>query len=204
MKEKERIPAGLGKLYFTTADDKNLEHLQEVKLRKADFDVPDDVEHHWEGNQVKGFTITGTATLEIDKVNTKNLRKLMYGQGRLPRKEKKRRVNSIMRNRVLLTEVALSLWIHEQYAYSMIAGKMFSTAIKRDENGHPVIMLKSQEGLLVEKVMLRIKAKQEKIIRRNYDIVKEKKRQALRFMQEQNRSRCENPIFKELEKETTD
>lgn len=128
--------AGLGKLYVTTADDKNLEHLQEVKVHKIDFkDIPYDVEHHW-NEKDKGFTITATARIDCPEGNKqvqKLLKQLTEGEGRLPRKEKKRRINRIMRNERALIGLILLTMINPMQVHDMVACLLFPECIGRAE-----------------------------------------------------------------------
>ena len=196
MGEKEQTPAGLGQLYFTTVDDKEMKNLRPVGLCKTTLNVStnEEVESHWADN--KGYEITGT--LHLDNSQAKKLRKLL-SDGHMPRKEKKRRKNRVLRDRQLLTRIAIALWTNDYYGYMMACGKMFPERFKRDECDNPVLILQPYEHKLARILVKRIKAKQEKIMRQNWDIVKEMKRKALHFAQERFKYRMEHPIFRHVD-----
>lgn len=193
---EQEIPAGLGQLYFTTADDKELKNLRPVGLCKTTFNVSTNeiVESHWSEN--KGYEITGT--LHFDNRQAKKLRKLL-SDGRMPRKEKKRRKNRVLRDRKMLTRIAIALWTNDFYGFMMAAGKMFPERFKRDECDNPLLILEYNEHKVYRVLVRRIKENQEKIIRQNWDIVKEMKRKAPWMMQEQFKCRKEHPIFRHVD-----
>lgn len=191
---EQGTPTGLGQLYFTTADDKELKNLRPVGLCKTTLNVStnEEVESHWADN--KGYEITGT--LHLDNRQARKLRKLL-SDGRMPRKEKKRRKNRVLRDRKLLTRIAIALWINYYYGFMMAADKMFPERFKMDELNNPVLILQPNENKVVCNLVKRIKENQVRIIRQNWDIVKEMKREALWFMQEQFRK--ELPIFRHVD-----
>lgn len=105
MGEEANTPAGIGKMYWTTADDKNLEHLKPIDghivgsggLHTEEW-KEDDAER-----RSKGWVIQGTVRVDVDSQGLKKMHKLLTGgRGRLPRKEKKRRINRIARNKLTL------------------------------------------------------------------------------------------------------
>lgn len=105
MGEEANTPAGIGRLYFTTADDKNLEHLKPLDghivgsggLHTEEW-KEDDADR-----RSKGWVIQGTARVDVDSQDIKKMHELLTGgRGRLPRKEKKRRINRIARNKLTL------------------------------------------------------------------------------------------------------
>lgn len=145
MGEQEQL-AGLGKLYVTTADDKDLEHLQEVKVHKTDFkDIPDDVEHRWDKKD-KGFVITATARIDCPEGNKhvqKLLKLLTEGKGRLPRKEKKRRIRRITRNENLFLLLILTTYYNPLIVENMVGALLFPERVGKDEDGRIVLFLKN-------------------------------------------------------------
>ena len=156
MGEEEQIPAGLGKLYFTTADDKNTEHLQEVELKGhcidfKDLDTEGEGKSDWAGNDGKGWTITATARLdspEGEKQAKRIWKLLTEGEGRLPRKEKKRRINSIMRNEKTLIGFVLLTMINPAQAHDMAAYLLFPERVGRAEGCNvPVVCLKNHASI---------------------------------------------------------
>lgn len=190
------MPAGLGQLYFTTVDDKELKNLRPVGLCKTTLNVsPDEeVESHWSDN--KGYEVTGT--LYFDNRQARKLRKLL-SDGRMPRKEKKRRKNRVLRDRELLTRIAIALWINDYYGYMMACGRMFPERFKVDECDNRVLILQPNEHKVASILVKRIKAKHEKIVRQNWDIVKEMKRKALWMMQEELKYLKEHPTFRHVD-----
>ncbi len=105
MGEKNMNPAGLGsKLYFCRAEDleKNPNTpMQEVELTPhvgdiafAEWYEPQEGE---DGRSNKGgFPTTFTATIEPTPEQNKLFRRLMQGQGRLPRRRKKKLMNRVL------------------------------------------------------------------------------------------------------------
>lgn len=145
MKEQE-IPVGMGKLYVTTADDKNLEHLQEIKLHKTDFkNVSDDAGHHWNGNN-KGFAITANLRFDSPKEQKqahKLWKRLTEGEGRLPRKEKKRRISRITRNEEQFLYLILLTYYKPSAAENIVAASLFPERVGKDEeSGMAVVCFK--------------------------------------------------------------
>lgn len=145
-------PAGLGKLYFTTAEDKNLEHLQEVELKGhridfKDIDIEDDSKNHWGDNDGNGWAVTATARLDLpegEKQARRIWKQLTEGEGRLPRKEKKRRINRIMRNERDLTGLILLTIVNPMQVRDMVAYLLFPECIGRAEGYNvPVVCLKN-------------------------------------------------------------
>lgn len=106
------MPAGMGKIYFVPKDKLllpdgsiNESQLQEVDLGKAPngmtngmLTYKDEDEDQVADSNDKGWSVTGTGTITTDKGERANLHKLLFGDRRLPRKTKKRLLNSILRN----------------------------------------------------------------------------------------------------------
>lgn len=106
MGEENMNPAGLGsKLYFCRKEDFEKDPntpMQEVKLEPVKIDdiamfedVAQECGNGYSG--MKGFTLTGTATFNgCTKEQKKLMRRMMYGQGRLPRRRKKKLMNRVL------------------------------------------------------------------------------------------------------------
>lgn len=186
--QEQEIPAGLGQLYFTTADDKELKNLRPVGLCKTTLDVSpsDEMESHWP--KYESHVITGS--LHLDNSQAKKLRKLL-SDGRMPRKEKKRRKNRVLRDRKLLTRIAIALWGNDYYAWMMACDRMFPERFKIDEYINRELILQPNESKVIRILVKYIEQNQEKIIRQNWDVIKEMKRQALWMMQENFNRRME-------------
>lgn len=126
-------------MYFTTADDKNMEHLQEVELKGHRIDFKDlgtenGEKSGWGNNDGKGWTITATGRLDLPEgeKQAKRIWKLLAdGEGRLPRKEKKRRINSIMRNEKTLIGFVLLTMINPARANDLAAHLLFPERVAR-------------------------------------------------------------------------
>ena len=100
-------PAGLGdKLYFCRKEDFEKAPaplpMQEVKLEPVKIG---DIAMFEDGAQecgsgygwMKGFTLTGTASFDgCTKEQKKLMHRMMYGQGRLPRRRKKKLMNRVL------------------------------------------------------------------------------------------------------------
>ncbi len=107
MEVNQQQPAGLGKLYVIRKDDIEMKPIElgaATKLNVTESD--EDAQESPYSN--KGFTITGTARIETDGEMPSALRKLIRGDGRLPRKEKKRRMNKLLRNHYALMFMCIS------------------------------------------------------------------------------------------------
>lgn len=106
MEEENMNPAGLGsKLYFCRKEDfeKDPAHLpmQEVKLTPHVGDIAfaewHEPQEGGDGRSNKGgFSTTLTATIEPTPEQNKFFRRLMQGQGRLPRRRKKKLMNRVL------------------------------------------------------------------------------------------------------------
>ena len=152
---EDEMPAGLGKLYIAPAGDMNPEHLQPIELRSAAIDLGDEESHAsestWGNNDGNGYYITGTGRMEISKETRKNLQKLMRGQGRLPRKEKKRMRNSILRNKRALIFVLISAMMDYSTAFNNAAVLIFSERPRTtDVEGYDLIQLNNAEWHAVD------------------------------------------------------
>lgn len=152
---EDEMPAGLGKLYIAPAGDMNPEHLQPIELHSAAIDLGDGESHAsestWGNNGGNGYCITGTGRMEISKETRKNLQKLMRGQGRLPRKEKKRMRNSILRNKRALIFVLISTMIDYSTAFNNAAVFIFSERPRTaDVEGYDLIQLNNAEWHAVD------------------------------------------------------
>ena len=152
---EDEMPAGLGKLYIAPAGDMNPEHLQPIELHSVAIDLGDGESHAsestWGNNDGNGYYITGTGRIEISKETRKNLQKLMRGQGRLPRKEKKHIRNSILRNKRALIFVLISTMIDYSTAFNNAAVLIFSERPRTtDVEGYDLIQLNNAEWHAVD------------------------------------------------------
>lgn len=170
MGEKEQIPAGIGKMYFTTADDKNLEHLQEVELKNCTLNLNDadtEGESHWADNNDKGWTFTGTATLAPNK-STELMRKILHGSGRLPRKEKKRRRNRIMRNKKILIRLLTCTMIDRGTAFNEAAVVMFGEKKRVNDEHMSYLLLNKAEWHAVDTFIAGIYKRRLRMLKREW------------------------------------
>lgn len=152
---EELIPAGLGKLYIAPAGDMNPEHLQPIELHSVAIDLGDGESHAsestWGNNGGKGYCITGTLKLENNKETRKNMQKLMRGQDRLPRKEKKRMRNSILRNKRALIFVLIATMMGYGTAFNDAAAFIFAGRQRTtDGEGHALMQLNNAEWHAVD------------------------------------------------------
>ena len=152
---EELIPAGLGKIYIAPAGDMDPEHLQPIELHSVAIDLGDGESHAsestWGNNGGNGYHITGTGRMEISKEARKNLQKLMRGQGRLPRKEKKHIRNSILRNKRVLIFVLIATMIDYSTAFNDAAVFIFSGRPRTaDVEGYDLIQLNNAEWHAVD------------------------------------------------------
>lgn len=152
---EDEMPAGLGKLYIAPGGVMNPEHLQPIELHSATIDLGDGESHAsestWGNNGGKGYCITGTGRMEISKEARKNLQKLMRGQGRLPRKEKKHIRNSILRNKRILIFVLIATMIDYSTAFNDAAVFIFSGRPRTtDVEGYDLIQLNNAEWHAVD------------------------------------------------------
>lgn len=134
-------PAGLGgKLYFCRKEDLEKDPncpMQEVKLEPhvGDISMSEDEQQERKNGygSMKGFTITGTATLETTPEQQKLIHRLAYGHGRLPRRRKKQVMNRVLRhdNRICKT---IALLTHPMFSESdvlyLMAQVMFQDKIQ--------------------------------------------------------------------------
>jgi len=152
---EELIPAGLGKLYIAPAGDMNPEHLQPIELHSVAIDLGGGEsyasESTWGNDGCKGYCITGTLKLENNKETQKHLQKLMRGQGRLPRKEKKRMRNSILRNKRALILVLIATNMSYGTAFNDAAAFIFADRPRTtDGEGHALMQLNNAEWHAVD------------------------------------------------------
>lgn len=102
--ECSEAPAGLGStVYVCRADGMPLTAVNDCKLHKIDL-TDDGIKKEEEHKH--GFSITATATFEEPKMSV-GLKRLLYPRVRLPRKEKKRRLNYVMRQLQLSSTIII-------------------------------------------------------------------------------------------------
>ncbi|MBR6140918.1 MAG: hypothetical protein IKQ37_04040 [Bacteroidaceae bacterium] len=173
MGEKE-TPAGLGRIYVTTADDKKLEHLQPIECHATDLKcIAGDGETEHGGYSKNGWTITATARLDSpkdDKTLKKFIKTMMSGSGRLPRKEKKRRVNRVMRDREELVKFAVISLGKTDTFFSLAACMLFPERILHDKDSkQATVYMNTAQHRLVSLFMKRIVRNAKKILRREWN-----------------------------------
>lgn len=152
---EELIPTGLGKLYIAPTGDITPEHLQPIELHSVAIYLGDEEsyasESTWGNNGGKGYCITGMLKLENNKETRKNLQKLMRGQGRLPRKEKKRMRNSILRNKRALIFVLIATMMGYGTAFNDATAFIFVGRPRTtDGEGHAIMQLNNAEWHAVD------------------------------------------------------
>lgn len=136
-------PAGLGgKLYFCRKEDFEKDPntpMQEVKLEPVKIG---DIAMFEDGAQecgsgyggMKGFTLTGTASFDgCTKEQKKLMHRMMYGQGRLPRRRKKQVLNRVLRHDNRICRI-IAFLIHPMYgktdALNLMAPTMFHDKVR--------------------------------------------------------------------------
>ena len=135
--------SGLGKLYFAPkADIKpgvplDEQPWQEVDLNdKAPLCKGDETDGSSTDYSNKGFCITGTMTIESTKRLKKQFKAMLCGEGRLPRCEKKRRLNRVLRDKDRCQFFARLLPVNPQMADGYMAMLLFPERLQ----GNTVIL----------------------------------------------------------------
>ena len=150
-------PAGLGsKLYFCRKEDfekatANLP-MQEVKFgeptnlegHRIDFKSQADGATEEKDRKDNGWTVTLTGTVKMSKEQElqqkKMWRRILLGEGRLPRKEKKRRMNRVLRDPMTVMTIFKMMLDNSCMVQSVIVAAMFPEQIQRTTNGSFVII----------------------------------------------------------------
>lgn len=149
-------PAGLSnKLYIGRAEDFEKDPncpMQEVELsdpahlegHRIDFKSQADGATEENDGKGNGWTVTLTGTFEVPKdrelQQKKMLRRMLFGEGRLPRKEKKRRLNRVLRNRMAVMTIAKMMLDDSWMVQSVIASSMFPEQIQRTTDGSFIVI----------------------------------------------------------------
>lgn len=148
-------PAGfVGKLYFCRKEDFEKDPntpMQEVELsapaqlegHRIDFKSQADGATEENDRKDKAWTVTLTGTFEVPKERElqqkKMLRRILFGEGRLPRKEKKRRMNRVLRNPMTVMTIFKMMQDNSYMVQSVVASCMFPEQIQRTTDGSFVI-----------------------------------------------------------------
>lgn len=170
MGEENMNPAGLGgKLYFCRKEDLEKDPntpLQEVKLEQHVGDISmfeDEQQEHKNGySSMKGFTITGTATLETTPEQQRLIHRLAYGQGRLPRRRKKQVMNRVLRHDIRICKI-VSLLMYQMFSDSELLYIMANVMFRDKVHGY-VLAVNEAEYHTVYLCLKRIKKKYRKYI----------------------------------------
>lgn len=170
MGEDNKNPAGLGgKLYFCRKEDFEKDPntpKQEVELTPhvGDISMFEDEQQERENgySSMKGFTITGTATLEATPKQQRLIHRLAYGHGRLPRRRKKQVMNRVLRhdNRICKT---IALLTHQMFSESDVLYLMAQVMFQDKVQGN-VLAINEAEYHTAYLCLKRIKKKYGKYI----------------------------------------
>lgn len=161
-------PIGIGRIYFTTAGDKDMKHLTPLEAPVVSVSGLHTGDDGQEDGGKKGFFITGTVRIDESKL-TRNFRRLLRG-GRLPRREKKRRIMRIMRNKELLVWM-LSLSLTKGGMEALIdvaAAQLFPDRIRTDAKGNALVILESAQLRLLTTFVHRMARNRERWMRREW------------------------------------
>ena len=171
---EQKIHTGLGKMYITSVKRDEFPPIELCNITH-NVDTNEQVDrHHSDG---KGWEMT--VTVRLSATESKVIRHLL-SEGRMPRKEKKRRKNRVFRNAKRMIGIAIAMWQNELYAYMITAGMMFPERLQPDGHGNTILALNPNEQKVVKTTLCYIKSNGTKIIQRNMDIVKEMKREIIR------------------------
>ena len=166
-------PAGLGsELYFCRKEDLEKDPntpMHEVKLEPVKIDdiamfgdVAQECGNGYSG--MKGFTLTGTATLEATPEQQRLIHRLAYGCGRLPRRRKKQVINRVLRydNRICKT---IALLKHPMFSESDVLYLMAQVMFQDKVQGN-VLAINEAEYHTAYLCLKRIEKKYRKLLRR--------------------------------------
>lgn len=156
MGEENRNPAGLGsKIYICRAEDFEKDPttpMQEVKLsepahlegHRIDFKSQADGATEENDRKDKGWAVTLTGTVKMSEErkiqHEKMWRRILLGEGRLPRKEKKRRMNRVLHNPMTVMAVFKMMLDNSCMVQSVMSACMFPEQIQRTTDGSFVII----------------------------------------------------------------
>ena len=127
--------------------------MQEVELsaptqlegHRIDFKSQADGAAEENDRKDKGWAVTLTGTLEMSeerKLQQKKMwRRILLGEGRLPRKEKKRRMNRVLRNPMTVMTIFKMMLDNSCMVQSVISTCMFPEQIQRTTDGSFVIII---------------------------------------------------------------
>lgn len=146
---EELAPAGLGtKLYICPAEEfeKNQNApFQEVKPTLEGFRIDLSKAPKREDSDEKpgkgwSVTLTGKIDSKPSPEMQRMWRRLLIGEGRLPRKEKKRRMNRVMRDRKVVMLVASMIATNSSLVMSVLASIMCPDMIKKTVDGSFIVI----------------------------------------------------------------
>lgn len=165
-------PTGLGsKLYFCRKEDFEKDPntpMQEVKLKPHVGDISmleDEQQERKNGySSMKGFTITGTVTLEATPEQQRLIHRLAYGQGRLPRRRKKQVMNRVLRHDNRICRI-IAFLTHPMFSESDVLYLMAQVMFQDKVQGN-VLAINEAEYHTTYLCLKRIKKKYRKLLRR--------------------------------------
>lgn len=145
---EELAPAGLGtKLYVCPVEDfkKNPNApMQEVKpLEGFHIDLSNAPKREDSDEKPsKGWSVTATGTIDCKpSPETQRMwRRMLLGEGRLPRKEKKRRMNRVLRDRRVVMLVASMIASNSTQVMDVLATVMYPEQIQKTVDGSFIII----------------------------------------------------------------
>lgn len=146
---EELAPAGLGtKLYICPAEDFKKDPsapMQEVKPVLEGFHIDLSEAPKREDSDEKpgkgwSVTCTGTLSCEPSPETQRMWRRLLLGEGRLPRKEKKRRMNRVLRDRKVVMLVASMIATNSSRVTDALTTVMFPDKLRRTTDDSLVVM----------------------------------------------------------------
>lgn len=109
-----------------------------------------------DGQSGKGWTVTATARLDNPNA-AKQLKRMLFGEGRLPRKEKKRHMNMVLRDQKVLMFVSALMYNNSIHVLSVLTSLMFPEKIRSTtEQGLYVVMPTPAQQRIVGLCMKRI------------------------------------------------
>jgi len=103
MNKIKTTPAGLGKLYV--CPQKDFEAGTDTPLHEIPLEHADGTEGNQPKEEKKGFACSANFVFETTPEYDKTLRKLLNLHGRMPRRRKKRMLNSVLRHRKHILKV---------------------------------------------------------------------------------------------------
>lgn len=173
MGEKEQIPAwGGSKVYVTTADDKNMEHLTELApiIHSSSIDFKYDGNEHPGGYRGKELSFAASASIDLSGVGRNEMRRCLkrlgMGRGRLPRKEKKRRINSVMRDKDRLFGLVVTSFWNPWATRALAAVALYPECVGPSGDGKFVIRVNGAQDRHIHLFTQRIRKNNVKLLKK--------------------------------------